>query len=52
MEKWQQPSSKTIKSGAENLQLPQFYNPSKIKWDLANGPLSKLLPVELVDTQV
>ena len=26
------------------------HNPSKIKWDLANGPLNKLL--ELLDTQV
>ena len=26
------------------------FNPSKIEWDLTNGPLSKLL--ELLDTQV
>ena len=33
----------------EKIQRVPLYNPSKIEWDLTNGPLGKL---ELLDTQV
>ena len=36
--------------GLEDGELLYDYDPSKIEWDLTNGPLSKLL--ELLDTQV
>ncbi len=37
------------KKHQKSIEITESDNPSKIKWDLTNGPLSKLL--ELLDTQ-